>query len=404
MANLKPGNLKVLFLSSWFPTRILPTNGNFVEKHAESVALFCQVAILHVCLDINLRDKVYDVNRDTSNGIFKVIIYFKKPGCKFPPIAATTKAFRYLRGYFMGYKMILENFGKPDIVHCNVIYPVGIFALLFKWMFHLPYIITEHWTGYTDEGYIKPGVIRRFTSKMIVKNSSRITPVTKHLQNSLIKRGLNGIFEVVPNVTDISLFHPGSSLLRERKRLIHISDLGSLHKNSLGLLRVISKLAATRNDFELHIISDGDQALAIETAKKSGIFNTFVFFHGQKTTSEVAAMLIESDMLVMFSNFENFPCVIVEAMACGLPVISTNVGGIAEHVTSDKGILVKAGDEEGMKNAIDFALDHLPEFDKNALAAYASDHFSYETIGRRFTGIYEEVLNELNLHKRIYLV
>ena len=53
--------IKVLFISSWFPNRVKPTFGNFVQKHAEAVSLFADVSILHVCFDENLTEKKTEI-------------------------------------------------------------------------------------------------------------------------------------------------------------------------------------------------------------------------------------------------------------------------------------------------------------------------------------------------------
>ena len=71
--------IKVLFISSWFPNRIKPTLGNFVEKHAESVSSFVDVAILHVCFDNNIRTKKAEIIESIEKNITRTIIYVKPP-------------------------------------------------------------------------------------------------------------------------------------------------------------------------------------------------------------------------------------------------------------------------------------------------------------------------------------
>jgi glycosyltransferase involved in cell wall biosynthesis len=144
----------------------------------------------------------------------------------------------------------------------------------------------------------------------------------------------------------------------------------------------------------LHIIGDGDQLPFIDKAKQLSLNDEFLFFHGAKKTDEVAEMMKGSDFLLLFSNYENFPCVIAEAYSCGLPVVSTDVGGIAEHLTEKHGLLVKPKDEETLMHAIEKMLDHLHDYDKEFLHDYAVKNFSYESVGSKYSDVYAEILNK----------
>jgi len=100
----------------------------------------------------------------------------------------------------------------------------------------------------------------------------------------------------------------------------------------------------------------------------------------------------ESDFLVLFSNYENLPCVIVEAFACGLPVISTDVGGIKEHLDNKKGLLIRKGNEDELYNALNKMLDNQNNYDKSTIRKYAVDNFSYEVVCKSFVELYKTAL------------
>jgi glycosyltransferase involved in cell wall biosynthesis len=93
---------------------------------------------------------------------------------------------------------------------------------------------------------------------------------------------------------------------------------------------------------------------------------------------------------VLFSNFENFPCVIPEAFMAGIPVIATAVNGIPEYVNESNGILIQAKDEAGLLAAFKSLIDSQP-FDKETLRAYAMEHFSYAAVGQQLDEIYKEL-------------
>jgi glycosyltransferase involved in cell wall biosynthesis len=101
-----------------------------------------------------------------------------------------------------------------------------------------------------------------------------------------------------------------------------------------------------------------------------------------------------SDTLVLFSNYENLPCVIVEALACGLSIISTNVGGISEHITSERGILVAPADETALSEALLSMAETHTQYSATSQRAYAIQHFSKQSIAEQFHAIYLSAMND----------
>ena len=104
-----------------------------------------------------------------------------------------------------------------------------------------------------------------------------------------------------------------------------------------------------------------------------------------------------SDCLVLFSNFENFPCVIPEAYSCGIPVISSKVGGIEEYVTDALGVLVPKGDETALFDAFVGMLDQRYTYSRERIRSYAVQEFSYEAIGKSFKDSYSMALQLTNV-------
>ena len=159
------------------------------------------------------------------------------------------------------------------------------------------------------------------------------------------------------------------------------------HKNISGLLRVTKRLSTVRNDFELHLVSDGDIKPHQKKVDELGLEGVVYFFETM-SVKDIAAKMRQSDFFVLFSNYENLPCVMVEALASGLPVMSTTAGGIAEHLNENLGILLEPGDEEALFNNCNTMLNNLNKYDKEKLHAYGSCKFSYENVGKLLTEIY----------------
>jgi len=385
--------LSVLILSSWYPARTNPTLGNFNEKFAEAAALFNKVTALHIAADENMSIATEYVQTE-NNGVDTRIVYFRKKHKEFWT-DKVAKSYRFLKYYFTVYKQYKKQNGKPDIVHLNILYPVGIIALLFKKIYGLPYVISENWTGYLPSNYIRQNFLVRITSRIIAKNAYALLPVSLDLKKAMLSHGFNNTYYIVPNVTDTKHFNLSESAkVDEKKIMLHVSSLKDEHKNITGILNVVKQLSIFRQDFELHIVGDGDAAPHKKYAEELNLLNKFVFFYEAMTPLQIAQIMKQSDFFVLFSNYENLPCVIVEALASGLPVVSSTAGGIPEHITEDKGILVEPKDEKAFFNACVKMLDNYSAYNKINLHRYAVDKFSYISVGQQLTDIYNVILKK----------
>jgi glycosyltransferase involved in cell wall biosynthesis len=216
--------------------------------------------------------------------------------------------------------------------------------------------------------------------------------VSLNLKENLKLLNPSGQFDIISNVVDENLFISTDSKSTSNKRLIHISTGVDEIKNLTGMIHVMHEIKSQNCTISLDIVSDGDIEYARKLASDLKLDNV-VTFHSTKTTSEIAEMIQASDALLMFSNYENFPCVIAEAMMCGKPVISSNVNGIPEHVHEFNGVLVNPRDEKALAHEIKrFANDELT-FDSKEIRTYALANFSYSEVGKKFTAIYKKILS-----------
>lgn len=384
----------ILVLPGWYPNRTNPTLGNFVQKHAEAANLLCNVSVVYACPDENLQNSNYELEIETINNVLTIIVYYKKINSTIPVISSVLKFMRYMRANNLGYKKLTEETGKPELVHLNILIKAGLAAFYLKLRYGLKYVYTENWTGFLSTNPVfKTYSFQHAVYRFIANRSKVLMPVTANLKNALIKHGIKGNYCIVGNVVDTAVFKPSLDRGQDKKiKFIHISHAVDEHKNVSGILRAVEKLKNIRSDFELHIISDGDLTPHIAYAKKMEIYNTHVFFKGTQPTVEVAKELSKSHCLVLFSNYENLPCVIPEAMSSGVPVISTNVGGIAEHITDETGILISPRNENELVMAMKKMMEHYNNYSSPKLRAYAVRHFSYDMIGREFYLAYKEAL------------
>lgn len=381
---------RILFLARWYPDRYDPMKGLFIKRHAEVAAGFSEVAVLYLGA---APDKAagLEIVQETENGVFAVKVYYGTKNSLPAFFAKPFAALLYVLAFCKGYSYLRKNGHQPDIIHVNVLTRMGLFALWLRWFGGIRYVITEHWSRYLPVTGTYKGLLRRFFTKMVVRYAAAVSTVSENLATAMQGHGLlHPHYMVLPNVVDTEAYTPatvktGGTL----KRFIHISCFEDRSKNISGLLRVLARLAATRNDFECIMVGDGmDYEAMKDLATQHKLSPGHVRFTGLLQNGEVVSAYRQAEFLVMFSNYENMPVVISEALSCGLPVIATAVGGIPEYVNMQNGRLVPAGDETALFDAILFMLDHSKDFDQQGIRQHALAAFSKPAVASKLRQLY----------------
>ena len=337
-------------------------------------------------------DKNIRIVENQNRTFSEIIVYYPKKQSKLGLWNAFRNFLSHRKAFKLGYQQVESIFGKPDIVHLNITYPLGVWALHLKRRKNIPYVVTENSTGlHVGSDHTYPKHILALC-KRILRGAAVLLPVSEDLKGYMKKLSPNSKFELISNVVDEDIFKYVEQPKTEAiATFIHISTGLDVHKNISGILTTLSRIAKYRKDFHLQIVSDGD----VDYAKKlvnSINLTDIVTFYPTKSTSEIAGMIEKSSALLLFSNYENFPCVIAETLMLGKPIISTDVNGIPEHVNSENGILVQKGDESQLEKAICSFLDEEFQFKSNEIHSYAFKHFSYQEVGKSFDKIYHQVL------------
>ena len=382
--------LNVLTLCSWYPNRTNTTLGNFVQKHAEAAGIYNNVTVISQFSDPTI-SKV-EITKSEQNGITEIIAYYPKSQSSLSFINKVKSFINHRKAFRKAYKMALLSMGKPDIVHLNIVYPMGTWALWLKMRHKIPFVITENSSGlHVGSDHAYPPAAMKLCEKTL-NNAAVLMPVSLNLMSHMQILAPQAQFEIISNVVDEEKFGVTPKSNSGITQLIHISTGVDSIKNLTGMINTLNRLRQKRTDFHLDIVSDGDTQYAQDLVKQLNCAD-FIQFHSTKTTLEIAQMLKESDALLMFSNYENFPCVIAESFMSGLPVISSNVNGIPEHVNASNGILVNPGKEDELEAAIESFLDKKITFDQSEIRSYAEKHFGYRAVGKSFDTIYRKVLN-----------
>lgn len=382
---------KILWLCSWYPNRFEPFNGDFIQRHARAAALYNDIHVIHLAPDTtgNIKDK--EININTGIGLTEQIVYYRKKISLFGRITA------YYRWLFL-YKQAIRNYvvknGKPDLVHVHVPMKAGILAGWFKKRYKVPFVLTEHWGIYNDiaaDKYsLRSRLFKTFTRK-IFQEASIFISVSRYLAEGVNQLVIRKKYEVIPNVADAKLFSYKETS-SHCFRFIHVSNMVPL-KNAEGILRAFADLYSRHKNTELVMVGDTEAAIR-QMALSLQLPGGAISFRGEVSYEQVAKEMQAAHCLILFSNIENSPCVIGEALCCGLPVIATNVGGIPELVNETNSLLIPPGDEPMLADAMEKVINNYALYKRVLIAETAVNHFGYETVGQQFDQLYDLALKK----------
>lgn len=381
----------VLWLASWYPCKTDIFNGDFIERHAKAVSAFTPVIVVFITKDNSLKKGQSVIVKNVEGNLTEYRGYYRTSSFSF------SEKLISLFSYFLLQKRIFlqikKDRGLPVVTHVHTAFKAGIFARYLKKIYRIPYVITEHWTGYypdSPNSIYKADFFTIRVTKWILKGASFLLPVVKKLGDTINKFApVKSI--VVPNVVDTDLFYYKASH-KNKFRFIHPSTM-SYVKNPEGILRAAIELDNEGYVFELIMIGGVSEPL-LEMADKSGGLNRFIFFKQEIPYLQVASEMQHSSALVLFSRFENLPCVILEALCCGLPVVSSDVGGVSEVIDHRNGILVKSENELELKNALKEMIENGDLYKRENIARESSAKFKYSTIGQQIFDVYQLVLKQ----------
>ncbi len=373
--------MNILFVAAWYPSKLNPKNGNFIEQHALAVkSIGCNVIVAH--LNYSNRILVPEIKVVFQN---EIMVY----QVQIPRLLKNSERVQA----FMFKRLIskLDNVGfAPDIIHGHVVYPAGQLALFLKNHFEVPLVYTEHWSGYkaVNSDLFTDDVAAMATE--VLSNTDLILPVSEDLGKNMIDKGFTGNYSVVNNTVNTSVFYPEKRYQSEVFRFLHISNFEPRAKNTEGIVSAFIK-----GEFEgatLTIAGDGDIEKMRKYAESLNADISQIEFIGALEYEEVADLMRNSDCFVLFSNFENLPCVIAEAHCCGLPVLATDVGGIPEMMDETNGFLIEPNDEPGLIAGMQNMVEKKMHFNRIGISNVASKRYSFEAIGREFLKLYTALL------------
>lgn len=381
--------LHILHLASWYPHGESRFQGIFVQRQIEAVASDHTCSVIHV---VGSADEKDAIDCKEINGVFTAHATYKKVTSTLPVYAGWKKMKHHLRVFQKAYDAVVEKNGTPDLIHLHVIFPAGIQALHLLKIRKVPLVVSEHWSGYlSEDGNYKGLFMKQLTTK-VVEKAARVLTVSKPMQAAMLRHDLRNQYFQVPNVVDTTLFSLNVENILPMQ-IVHVSTVNDREKNISGMIKAFAKVVQQLPEARLKIIGDGPELPTFKSLAGSlGLSKMQIEFTGLLTPAAVAKSMQESTFLLLPSNYEGLPCVILEALCCGTPILATEVGGIPEIITPSNGMLVPLGDEGALVQGMLKMIESAEEFHRAEIAASAQKQYSYEVVGKILAQHYQEVL------------
>ncbi len=292
---------------------------------------------------------------------------------------------------------------KIELMHVHYAIPHAYAGYMAKQMLkdegiYIPMVTTLHGTDITLVGnhpFYKPAV------SFSINKSDVVTSVSQSLKDETYKLfNITKEIEVIPNFIELekTKLEEGAPCYRSlmasdsEKIITHISNFRKV-KRIPDIIKIFHKIQQ-QIPSKLMMVGDGPEKEKAELlCEELGIANKVIFFGN---SNEIDKILCFSDLFLLPSETESFGLAALEAMACSVPVISSNTGGLPEvNVDGFSGYLSNVGDIDSMaENAVRILENetNLAEFKKNAYAV--AERFDIAKILPLYEAIYEKAIQE----------
>lgn len=369
--------MNIVFITPWYPDDKQPFHGLFIREQAIALAARHKVYVIvskvdYSCFSLSKYSLIKQ--EDNSN-----LMLYQLTINKSLPI------FNQLHHLFVTWsvsKKILRH-KKIDLIHSFIGYPGAILGWMLSKTMMVPYVHTEH----TKLNNNYRSWLHRLLTNFGMRKANAITTVSNWLATQL-QEIVNKPVHVIPNLINITRF---TIAKRSTPNILHFGFLGGLNTNVKGLDILLMALGKYHGDFVLHIggegrLKEGYKQLATEL----GIADKCIF-HGSIPIKNIPEFYHQLSFFICASRHETFSIAIIEALASGIPVLSTKCGGPEEIIRNDGlGLLVESGSPEELLNGIQLMNLKLGSFHGEKIRDFIKSKYSIEVIMPMYEQVYSD--------------
>jgi glycosyltransferase involved in cell wall biosynthesis len=286
----------------------------------------------------------------------------------------------------------LAEQGKPDAIHAHSMFHGGELAKAVSEQFAVPFVITEHSTAFA-RGLVSHQQIK--LAQAISVSAARRFAVSGEFCKLMERQFSDNLqWEEMPNIVEQKFVNAELPLgNREAEPFIFINVAMLTEKK--GVHNLVSAFAAAFGNnpaVVLRIGGDGEERPSLEKlALQLGVADRVIFL-GKLSRDQVRKEMSNSNVFVLPSSYETFGVVVIEALALGIPVITTRCGGPESIVRDRDGLLVPVDDIPALASAMEKIRSDYSNYDAKEIRAACIARYSESVIAERLTTIYSEVI------------
>lgn len=395
--------MRVVVLPSWYPTGDLPYAGGFIRSAALALAeQGLDVTVMFPELRSLLEWRPGAGSGDLSERSDGPMREWRWRGFRWWPrerhgTVAFTSAARRLMADFVA------EHGQPDLVHAHVVLPAGAAARKLAEIWDIPFVLTEHAGPFS---MMTATAWQRWGTRAAIADAAAVTAVSPALVRAMRDEGLTRDISVIPNTldplfaetaeriaADTSDASANSARSHEAPRFLTVSALQP-GKGLDVLLRAMAELTGTLPEATLTIAGAGPAGAWLRPmADGLGVRERVKFIGALAGPAAVRTAMLECDVFVLPSRSETFGVTLIEALACGRPVVATRCGGPESIVTPECGSLAPVDDPLSLARAMRDVAANTRSFPPAALARGCLARFGPKIIGRRYVEVFEQALS-----------
>lgn len=379
--------MHIVVFPGWYPGRVDRLSGDFIQRHMHAIALYCRVSVVVPVKDNSASKE--DIVTIKKGNLTEIYYYYP-----------SLNSIKWLDGLlsFIRYNYFcikatsnLNKEEKINLAHLYVLQKNHLAGFLLKWFYKIPYVVSEQSTLYVDGRFDRMNALRKTIFKFVFTKSASFHAVSNYLAGALkTKLQLNRDAVVIANVVDRDLFFYNTDLKNDSLTFVHVSNM-AYQKNVEGILEAFAGVKKVNANFIFNLV--GPLPAAIESLVGDLELSKNVITWNERNYKEVATIMQQSDVFVFFTRYETFGCVIIEANACGLPVIVSDLEVTRELISDEfNGVFVESENVKDLTDKILWIMNNVQKFDPLAISLQTRQKFNYERIGAQFFDWYTSIL------------
>lgn len=287
---------------------------------------------------------------------------------------------------------------KPEVVHIFFGIPDGPIGWFLKRAYGLPYIISLRGADVPSDEvkrFAKHYKVLRPFIRWLWHDADSLVAVSNGLRTYAQETAPDLPIEVIPNAIELSVFIPPRHRNHEGPvRLLFVGRFNAF-KNVENLLEAAARLKQQGIDnFELQLVGDGSRRSNLERLTVENGLTKQVQFLGWVDRQAIVEVYRQADLFVTATTWEGMPNTVLEAMACGLPIVATRASGLSELVQEGvNGYLVKTNDPATLADRLTQLIDNPYERQRMGKESrkIAEREFAWEYIAEQYVQIYSRV-------------